>query len=162
MKIGILSDTHDQVPRTRQAIRQFEAAGVQEIIHCGDLTIPDVVYACACEGIVSHFVMGNCDWDRSALRHAIEAIGGVYWESAGEIVRLDQRIAVTHGDSPAVFRRLLASRPDYLLHGHTHQRADRIEDGVRIINPGALFRAPQWTVAILDLPSRDLNCLNIM
>ena len=163
MKIGILSDTHDQVRRTRQAIRQFELENVDAVIHCGDLTIPDVVYACSCEeGVACHFTMGNCDLDRRELRRAIEVIGGQYWETSGEIELLGQRIAFTHGDSPSTFRRLLASQPDYLFYGHTHKQSDRMENGVRVINPGALHRADPYSIAILDLPSRDLRFLNII
>ena len=44
MRVGILSDTHDQVARTQSAITQLLAAGAEVLIHCGDITVPEVVY----------------------------------------------------------------------------------------------------------------------
>ena len=43
MLIGILSDTHDQVVRTRRAVSILTHAGAAALVHCGDLTTPEVV-----------------------------------------------------------------------------------------------------------------------
>jgi predicted phosphodiesterase len=72
----------------------------------------------------------------------------------GEITVDDRRIVFTHGHLGAATAAALAGRPDYLLHGHTHEVRDERVDGVRIVNPGALFRAARYTVAVLN-PSRD-------
>jgi predicted phosphodiesterase len=40
------------------------------------------------------------------------------------------------------------------VHGHTHERRDERRGGTRIVNPGALHRAPAFTVAVL-VPSED-------
>ena len=47
MRIGILSDTHDQVQRTKSAVAMLVEGGAETLIHCGDLTIADVVDECA-------------------------------------------------------------------------------------------------------------------
>ena len=73
MRIGILSDTHDQVARTAEAVALLIAEGAEALIHCGDLTGPAVVDACA--GVPGHYVFGNCDFDEDALRRAIAAVG---------------------------------------------------------------------------------------
>jgi predicted phosphodiesterase len=56
-------------------------------------------------------------------------------------------------------RRVLAERPDYLLSGHSHAPSDVQDGAVRRINPGALHRADEFTVAILDLASGELKRL---
>ncbi len=75
-----------------------------------------------------------------------------------DVVELDgKRIAVAHGHMSYDVRRLLAAQPDYLLTGHSHIAADTIERSVRRINPGALHRASEFTVALLDSDSDGLR-----
>jgi predicted phosphodiesterase len=58
-------------------------------------------------------------------------------------------------------RRLLAARPDYLLSGHAHIPGDRRDGPTRRINPGALDRADEFTVALLDLGADDVRFLTV-
>ncbi|MCA9019008.1 MAG: metallophosphoesterase, partial [Planctomycetaceae bacterium] len=52
---------------------------------------------------------------------------------------------------------LLEAEPDYLLTGHSHQSHDFRAGATRRINPGALFRAKVFTVAVLDLATDELE-----
>ncbi len=159
MRIGILSDTHDQVARTRAAVRLLVDSGARALIHCGDITIPDVVHELA--PLPSYFVFGNCDFDLAELRTAVQAIDGTCLEAGGLIELHGRRLAVTHGDSSRELARLTGQRPDYLFSGHTHQAADTVRDGTRFNNPGALHRASRWTVALLDLASGRFEHLTL-
>jgi uncharacterized protein len=42
MLIGLISDTHNKVARTYRALRTFQKLGVKAILHCGDLTRPQM------------------------------------------------------------------------------------------------------------------------
>src|SRR3954471_3346722 len=157
--VGILSDTHDQVRRTKLAVAKLKAAGAEALLHCGDITIADVVYECG--NLPSYFVFGNCDFDRDGLRKAILTIGATCLE-AGDVVALaGRKVAITHGDSEREIRRLKSSNPDYFLSGHTHRINDVNYGSMRCINPGALHRASTWTVVLLDLVRDDLKVLPI-
>lgn len=161
MKIGILSDTHDQVARALRAVETLVDAGAETLIHCGDLTGSDVVHACATVDVPCHYVYGNNDFDRRGLRAAMDATGGVCLGD-GDVVELGgRRVAVTHGDNPRVFRHLLKSQPDYLLFGHTHLTLDERDGPTRQINPGALHRAREWTVALLDTVADTVRFVKI-
>jgi uncharacterized protein len=159
MRIGILSDTHDQVARTAGAVRRLIAEGADLLIHCGDLTTPEIVEEFA--AIPTYFVFGNCDHDEEALRRAMNGVGGVCLGRAGEITLGDKRLAVTHGDCVAEFRRRMTSAPDYLFTGHTHVAADERTGRTRHVNPGALSRARIYTVALLDPLIDQLRMLTI-
>jgi putative phosphoesterase len=159
MRIGILSDTHDRRERAAQAVKVLVKAGADALIHCGDLTEPEIVYECALRP--SYFVFGNNDYDEDGIRTAIDAIGGVCLGWGGEVTLVGRRIAVTHGDQGKEVRRLIATRPDYFLFGHSHVPADERDGATRWINPGALHRAAEWTVALLDLDTDDLEFLKI-
>ena len=43
MRLGVLSDTHDEIDRARHAIQLLRAEGADALVHCGDLASPAVV-----------------------------------------------------------------------------------------------------------------------
>ena len=159
MRLGILSDTHNQLDRTIRAVAILKTHGAEMLIHCGDLTGPDIVHVCGT--LPSTYVFGNNDFDERGLRAAMAATGGTCLGFSGEIVVTGKRVAVTHGDRPSEVRRLLRSLPDYLLFGHTHVPLFERDGPTRRINPGALHRAATWTVAVLDLATDDVSFIQV-
>ena len=160
MKIGIISDTHDRLERTEYAVRQFLDEGAEAIVHCGDMTGPEVVRICGV--LPSYFVFGNNDeYEVASLRRAIAIFRGVCLDWGGQVVLAGKRLAVTHGHLPSDVRLLTAKQPDYLLVGHSHHAADRREGRMRRINPGALHRAAELAVAVLDLETDRLKFLPV-
>jgi putative phosphoesterase len=159
VKIGIVSDTHNETGRTGRAVGKLAALGAQVFIHCGDLTSSSIVHLF--EGRPAYFVLGNCDEDERAIRAAIEAISG-HFLGHGGVIELDGRsIAVTHGHLDRERSRLLRLSPNYLFSGHSHVSDDHREGVSRLINPGALHRAARWTVATLDLISDTLEYVEV-
>jgi putative phosphoesterase len=150
VRIGILSDTHDQVDRTRDAVNLLRARGADVIVHCGDLTGPDIVAECAV--LPLYFAFGNRDCDlvhllqNAATEHGATCLG---W--GGEFTVAKKRIAVVHGHLTMDLRPLLDANPDYLLSGHSPIAGDWYDGVTRRINPGALAEADEYSVAILDL-----------
>jgi hypothetical protein len=159
MKIGILSDTHDQLGRTITAVDLLLAAGAEALFHCGDFTQPDIVTVCGQRPC--WIVFGNNDDDWPMLRRTVRDVKGTCLEWGGEVILAGKRIAMTHGHLHTDMRRLLAAGPDYLLSGHSHIAADERERNTRRINPGALYRAAAYTVAVLDLKTDELKFLQV-
>jgi putative phosphoesterase len=159
MRIGIISDTHDHVARTGRAVAMLLANGAEALLHCGDLTGPEIVHECGL--LPSYYVFGNNDFDELGLRRAIAAVDGTCLGEGGEVVLAGKRIAIAHGDVPGVIRRLAAASPDYFLFGHSHIPTDDRDGPTRWVNPGALHRASDWTVAVLDLETDDLRFLTV-
>jgi len=160
MRLGILSDTHDRLTRTLHAVELLREAGAEALVHCGDLTGPAVVAACAV--LPCTFVLGNNDSDNvPALQKAMAEVAAVFLGWGGEVTLAGKRVGVVHGHMHTDVRRLLAARPDYLLSGHSHFAADQRVGPTRRINPGALHRAEQFTVALLDLETDALQFLTV-
>ena len=160
MVIGILSDTHDQYERMGLAVRTLKDRGAGYFIHCGDLCNPRMLDHLA--GLPSAFVYGNCDWDRMALQRYGQNVSVPCYGTFGDLELASKRIALTHGDDRAKMTNLLAAREhDYLFHGHTHVRRDERFGKLRIINPGALHRAAEKTVALLDTDTDRLDFIVI-
>lgn len=161
MLIGIISDTHNHEVRTQSAVDTLRNEGVDALVHCGDLFSPAIVEICA---VIQpfYFVFGNHDADMTAeLSKAADAHGATCLNWGGEFTVDDKRIAVAHGHLSMDLRPLLAAEPDYLLSGHSHSPHDFKEGSTRRINPGALFRASEFSFAILDTMADDLRFVNI-
>jgi putative phosphoesterase len=163
MKIGILSDTHNDSAATRRALQEFRRHGVCTLFHCGDLTTADMVAHFA--GFEVYFVRGNMDRHHvPALTAAVGVQEGAHWLGKGdEVELLGKRIAIVHGDREELFEMLLFAEPDYVFTGHTHRRRDERVGQTRIINPGALggVKYEARSICILDLGSDQLNVIQL-
>jgi len=156
MRLGILADTHDELARARAAVEMLVAAGAEALVHCGDFLGPDILRLCRV--LPCYFVFGNNDSDMvPARRQAGVEIGAVCLEWGGTFDISGKRVGVTHGHMTTDVRRVLAARPAYLLSGHSHIAGDYRDGTVRRINPGALHRADQFTVALLDLATDEVG-----
>ena len=127
-----------------------------------DLLLGPRRYGDLLAGLPALFVWGNCDWDRTRLARYAEQIGVRCLGAGGEVSVDGKKIWVLHGDDAALRQRVLSEqRCDYMLQGHTHVRLDERVGRVRVINPGALFRAAVKSVALLDTESDALRFLEI-
>jgi putative phosphoesterase len=160
MLLGIVSDTHGRVDAMAAGLEALRTVGAGVFVHCGDVGGRDVLDVLA--GERAWFVFGNTDWDRGALERYAATIGVRCLGVFGELEGWEKRIAVMHGDDASLTRRVLDEQEyDYLLVGHTHVRADQRVGRTRIVNPGALFRTPLKTVALLDPQADRLEFLAI-
>ena len=158
MRIGILSDTHDQLLITQRAVQLLQRQGAETLIHCGDLTTPEIVHACAILPCI--FALGNNDDDNiPALEHAIAAIHATSVGTGAILPLAAKQMAILHGH--VRMKSLSAQHPDYLIHGHSHIPADTRLGPTRRICPGALYRAKRFTVALLDTESDELRFLQL-
>jgi putative phosphoesterase len=135
--IGIISDTHDNVPNILKAIEIFKKNNVEFVIHCGDIISPGTVKFF--EGVRMKFIFGNCDGDRVLIEEKIKEHG---WELHGSVMELkinDKTIGVVHGNNPLIWDKMINKDYDYLIHGHTHTPEDRKLGNMRILCPGGHF-----------------------
>jgi putative phosphoesterase len=150
MKIGILSDSHGRNAAVKCALAELRERGIATVLHCGDIEDPDTIPLF--QGFDAHFVFGNCDHDRDALRAAVAKSGVTLHEGWGQVELDGVKIAFLHGDDKVLMREVEGSGHfDYLFYGHTHQAAERRTGPTRVINPGALHRARPRTFLVLDL-----------
>lgn len=160
MRLGILSDTHNQLERTRLAVDLLQRSGAEVLFHCGDLASGPIVEACA--ALPCYFTFGNHDADSvpDLLQAAYES--GAKCLGWGDVVELaGKTIGLVHGHLTTDLRRLFRQKPDYLFSGHSHSCSDTFFGVTRRINPGALHRANEFSVALLDSDSNELVFLSV-
>lgn len=148
--VGILSDSHDNLPRVREAVRLFDDAGCDLVVHAGDFVAPFTALELKNLKCPVKAVFGNCDGEKAGLERAFLGLGEIR-QAPFEFVHAGLRFAVTHLDA-AVDGLLAANRCDVIVYGHTHKPAVKTEGGVLVVNPG---EAGGWltgksTVALLD------------
>ena len=73
MKIGLISDTHDNIQNIQKAIISFNEKLVRVVIHAGDIVSPEAVEAF--DGMKLIGVLGNNDLQVNELTDAFDNIG---------------------------------------------------------------------------------------
>lgn len=141
MKIGVISDIHDNVWKLESALKTLrERADV--LLCCGDLCSPFVIFQLA-RGFSApiHVVFGNNDADLFRITRNAAAFPHVALH--GELYRgtLDgKRIAMNH--YPEIARGLaLSGEYDIVAYGHNHLHDIETVNGVLLVNPGPIMGA---------------------
>ena len=153
MRIGIISDTHDQHANVRKAIEVFADQGVAHVLHAGDITSPSTVSLFAqLPGVPLIAVMGNCDTERMALFTAVKTTGGQFHGRVYEGDLDGRAIYMTHVPQ-GIDRVVNSGQYDLVVYGHTHRQDIRQAGKTRLVNPGA---ARSWMgdppdVVVVDL-----------
>jgi putative phosphoesterase len=163
MRIGVLSDTHDNLDNTIYVLNKFREREIGTLIHCGDLTSLQMVPYY--EGFRVIYTTGNMDYTTGAIEARFKRMRTDNY--VGLIFRgnLDGvSVAATHSHIHGKVMDLVREkRFKYIFHGHSHQRRDEIVRGVRIINPGALdgLNKGSPSFCIVDLKEEDVQFFTI-
>ena len=159
MLIGIMSDTHDNVPLTKKAIDLFNSKKVEFVIHAGDYTSPFTLKVfkelkCKYAG-----VFGNNDGDKLLLQDRAE--GNLH--NQPYIFKLhNKKIVVIHEHQVA---EALADSGhfDLVIYGHTHTADVRKVGKALLVNPGEVgtWLYGKSTVALLDLEKMEAEIVEL-
>jgi uncharacterized protein len=143
MRLGIVSDTHDNIALISQVVNYF-SDNADAVIHCGDAVSPFSVKLFNTEttdfDFDFYYVRGNNDGEWN-LKPTVESFGH-YMGEMGERTFGTKKFAIYHGTTwPIVDALVECGIYDYVLHGHTHKKEIVPNTGnsetVRI-NPGGI------------------------
>src|SRR5437016_2418816 len=159
MRIAVISDTHNRAVSVQNALQIMTERGVELIVHCGDICDGDTVRLFPAH---THFVFGNCDYDRADIENAVADIGATMHGAWGQLELAGQSLAFVHGDDrQRLFELEHADAFDFLFHGHTHVAKEHRTGTTRVINPGALQRVARRTFLVVELPSGKSEFLDV-
>ncbi|MBN2390786.1 MAG: metallophosphoesterase family protein [Anaerolineae bacterium] len=166
MRIGLISDTHDERHTLSMALERFRQAQVKTVLHAGDVTSAFTLKLFADFDV--WIARGNMDHDPKLALAVTEYFGAERLARIHDLSFNGARIAMTHGDSWQRLTALIRAPADdgrhcYVIYGHTHAPTDETIGATRVINPGAIGRA-RWrcaTCAILDLATDDLQWIEL-
>ena len=160
MKLGVMSDSHDNVPMVRRAVEVFGERGVEAVIHAGDFISPYAVAPLADLDRRIIAVFGNNDGERVVLAKKLEAMGEVH-PNLAEVELAGRKIAAMH--YPELAEPIAASgRYDLVIYGHTHE-IDLRPGTTTVLNPGetGAWLTGRATVAIVELESMEVEIVDL-
>lgn len=152
MKIGIISDSHDNRQNIMRTVEIFKEHKVKYILHAGDIIAPFAARPFGhIEGVKFIAVFGNNDGEKLLLDSTVKSFGGqIHDDFRGEIG--GKKIFMIH--SCSAIEEIVASGDfDVVICGHTHKTDIRKVGRTLFINPG---ESTDWltdspAVAVLDL-----------
>ncbi|MDH5187238.1 MAG: metallophosphoesterase [candidate division WOR-3 bacterium] len=155
-KIGLISDTHDNLNMVKAAVKKFNEFDLALVIHCGDFIAPFTLENF--RGLKAKLlgVFGNCDDEKEGLKRKAEEIGFSLQVPPYKLELEGKKILVSH------YPITPPSGIDILIHGHTHKPQVK-EGNPLIINPG---ESSGWftgkaTIGILDLDNLKVEIIEL-
>lgn len=161
VRVGVMSDTHladsGEALAFLRDLGEHCFAGVDLILHAGDLVVPGILAAFApCPVLAVRGNMDPADCDLPPRR--VVELAGV-------------RIGLIHGWGPpaGLIERVRGEfrdeRLDCLVFGHSHEPLCRKENGLLLFNPGSATdrrRMPFESVGLLEVEAGRVNGRIIM
>lgn len=159
MRIGVVSDTHNNLRNVRRIVEIFNEAAVDRVVHTGDITQAKVLAAMSELEAPLFGVFGNNDQERDSLEASAEEHGHVFVDPPLEVAWHDRRVVVVH--EPPQLMTLDVGPYALALHGHTHLRRVERERGQLVFNPGesAGHMKGHNAVGVVDLATLEPEIL---
>lgn len=134
MRIGVVSDTHDNARNVARIVEVLNRADVDHVVHTGDITRGVTLEQLAGIDAPLVGVYGNNDVLREELDAAADRLGIRLAEPPFEAVWEGREILVVH--DPREIEGALREPHDLVLHGHNHLRVHDQTPERLIFNPG--------------------------
>ena len=164
MLVGVISDTHDNLPLIDKAIERLNLEKVSLVLHAGDYVSPFVVPRFKALNARLIGVLGNNDGDHEQLKKQFDASENC--ELRGRFALVDAegfRIALLHGDETELLNALVGCGGfDAVVHGHTHATTSNSGKTI-VVNPGEIcgYLTGKPTLALLDTSKREVRIVRI-
>jgi putative phosphoesterase len=155
MKVGLISDSHDDEQATKQALTALD--GVDEIIHSGDLCAPFMIDLLDEAEKPVHAVFGNVDDRHLTTKVSEDADHVVLHGNEASLEKEGVQIYVTHFPDIA---ELAAKSGEYdvVVHGHTHEQRQKQFGDTVLVNPGELLgRKEKRGYAVLNTANGSVS-----
>ena len=159
MKIGIVSDTHNNLKNVARIVELFNDAKVERVIHTGDITQAKTIDVFAQLTMPMYGVYGNNDQERDALVAAVDRHGFIFQDPPFVLEWAQRSIMVVH--DPLEFEGHLDDSVELALHGHTHMYRYEQRQQQVMFNPGecAGHMSGFNAIGVLDLQTLAADLL---
>ena len=156
MKLGIITDTHDNKPAIVKAISIFNDRQVDLVVHAGDMIAPFSAALFAELKAPLKFHFGNNDGEIILLRKMLLDIGAEVYKYDFEFELGGRKILVQH--EPTNLEVIAESNKYHLIiYGHTHEPDKRIVGNrTLILNPG---EACGWLRGLSNIEIMDTDTM---
>ncbi|MEM4243330.1 MAG: metallophosphoesterase [Candidatus Bathyarchaeia archaeon] len=159
MLVGVISDTHDNLPMIEKAVKRLNEEKVGLTLHAGDYVSPFVIPKFKALNAPLIGVFGNNDGDRELLKKRCSETGNCEIRGRfAEVTVEGFRIALLHGDETELLNALInCGGFDAVVYGHFHAEVSRVNGKTLVVNPGEVcgYITGKVTMALLDTVKRE-------
>lgn len=162
MKIGVVSDTHDNLPLIDQAVARLNDLKVDVVLHAGDYVSPFTAPRFGNLKVKMFGVWGNNDGDKKQLFRLYTLKGADMRGIFAELSLGGLSIALLHGHQEELLGSLIRSGGyDVVVSGHTHQPAVRREGDSVLLNSGEVcaYLTQRSTLGLIDTDGGRISIL---
>lgn len=163
MLVGVISDTHDNLPMVEEAISVFKNRRIREVVHLGDWCSPFTLAKLATSGLKVTGIFGNNDGDHSALQRIALSSGMKLHSPPFEMDIDGKKALLVHGYKDTEFTKkivdsiALGGKYDMVLYGHTHKTDSRMVKDCLVFNPGECLGYLNGTSTVGVLDTSDMH-----
>ena len=161
MRIGIVSDTHNNLRNCNRIVELFNQSGVERVIHTGDITQAKTLEVFSNLTAPMWGVYGNNDrGERESLVNAALQFSFEIIEPPMALHWLGKRMVVVH--DPLELAMVNPADYDVILHGHTHRQVIEYDGDQLTLNPGecAGHMTGYNAIGVLNLADLQVEILN--
>ena len=138
MRVGIISDIHDNLENLRPVLERLKQERLDQLLCLGDITTTETLkeIISGIPDIPLHVVAGNMD-NANEIKSFIDTKGSdkvTYHHLTGTLSLDSKRIAFTH--KPRDAEVLLQEDFDIICYGHTHEPRLLTKEDTLLLNPG--------------------------
>jgi putative phosphoesterase len=165
MLIGLIADTHDNLPMVVRAVKRLNEENVELVLHAGDYVAGFVIPRFKELKAKLIGVFGNNDGDHELLRKRFSENKRLELRgNFAEITADGLKIALLHGGDVELLEALIdQERFDVVVHGHTHIAEIRRKGKTLVVNPGEVcgYLTGRSTLALLDTVKREAKIMEL-
>ncbi len=165
MLIGVISDTHDNLPQIEKAVKYLNDQKVGLVLHAGDYVAGFVIPKFKVLNCKLIGVFGNNDGDHELLKKRFNETTNCTIHGQFASVEVEGcKIALLHGTETELLNSIIDSGYfDAVIHGHSHNKSIERKDKTLAINPGELcgYLTGKSTIAVLDTAKHEAKIIEL-
>lgn len=165
MLVGLMSDTHDNLPMIDKAVKKLNEMNVELVLHAGDYVAGFVVPRLKEVGCKLIGVFGNNDGDHELLKKRFSEYSNMEIRNSFAGITVDGiRIALLHGSNRELLEALINSNSfDFVVYGHSHTAETHRKGKTLVVNPGEVcgYLTGKATVGLLDTAKHEARIMEI-
>jgi hypothetical protein len=166
MLVGLISDTHDNLPMIEKAVERLNNEKVELVFHAGDYIAPFTIPKLQKLNAKLIGVFGNNDGDYELLKKRFSENENL--EMRGNFAKIEAdnlKICLLHGSEEELLKALIESQSfDVIVHGHTHRAEVYSRGKTLIVNPGEVcgYLTGKPSMALLDTVRKEAKIISLI
>jgi len=165
MLIGLMSDTHDNLPLVDKAVKRLNEENVELILHSGDFVAPFVIPRFKALKAKLIGVFGNNDGEHELLKKRFSENKALEIRGDFAFLKIDGlKIALVHGKETELLEALIECGGfDVVVHGHFHQAKSYMKGKTLVVSPGEVcgYLTGKSTIGVFDTTKREARIIEL-